>query len=166
MIGVPFDQVRPQLEAEAAARAQAEAVARAAEAEQAYWKGVPEAPAHVPETERLQWRESERKRIRDKEEAAIGRNLQIREVREVIKGIAERNAPQFEEWLLSIAKDDPYKAATLFLSMIEYHIPKLARSEVNANMNHQNLASVLASIGKAPPLPNAITGPANDPPLA
>jgi len=58
-------------------------------------------------------------------------------VREMISMVAEQNAPKFAEWLNTVAmgdgdkvKPDPAKAADLYLRAIEYHIPKLARTEV------------------------------------
>ena len=59
-----------------------------------------------------------------------------RGVREMIAKVAEENAQSFEDWLHDIAvgastgKPDPAKAAELYLKAIEYHIPKLARTEV------------------------------------
>lgn len=57
-------------------------------------------------------------------------------VREAIAVFAEGNAHKLQEWLDDIAmgvggnKPDPAKAADLYLRAIEYHIPKLARTEV------------------------------------
>lgn len=53
------------------------------------------------------------------------------DVREAIALIAQRNVEKFEGWLDQVATEDPGKAADLFLKAIEYHIPKLARSEVS-----------------------------------
>jgi hypothetical protein len=58
-------------------------------------------------------------------------------VREMIALVAEQNAPKFAEWLNRVAegdeksRPDPGKAAELYLKAIEYHIPKLARTEVS-----------------------------------
>ena len=60
--------------------------------------------------------------------AGVGNRITV-EVREAIALIAQRNVGNFEEWLGAVAVDDPGKAADLFLKAIEYHIPKLARSE-------------------------------------
>lgn len=57
-------------------------------------------------------------------------NRTTHDVRKTIALIAERNVARLEEWLARVAKDDPDKAADLFLRMIEYHIPKLQRSEL------------------------------------
>ena len=57
-------------------------------------------------------------------------NKITRDVREMISKVAERCAPKFEGWLDRVAEDDPGKAADLYLKAIEYHIPKLSRSEL------------------------------------
>lgn len=55
--------------------------------------------------------------------------------REAIGMFVEGNAHRLQAWLDQIAEHDPEKAFTLFQSVIEYHIPKLARSDVNATVN-------------------------------
>ena len=56
-------------------------------------------------------------------------NKTTADVREAIALIAQRNIGNFEAWIGQVATTDPYKAADLFLKAIEYHIPKLARTE-------------------------------------
>ena len=51
-------------------------------------------------------------------------------VREAIANLLERNAPNMDRWLNQVAKEDPYKALDLMNKLSEYHIPKLARTEV------------------------------------
>jgi hypothetical protein len=64
-------------------------------------------------------------------------NKTTQNVREMIAMVAEQNAPKFAEWLERVAegdaktKPDPGRAAELYLKAIEYHIPKLARTEVS-----------------------------------
>lgn len=58
-------------------------------------------------------------------------NRATADVRRMIAQVAERNAAKFEKWLARAAEDDPGKAADLYLKAIEYHIPKLARLDVN-----------------------------------
>lgn len=58
------------------------------------------------------------------------KNKATMELRQVIADIADRQAPKVEAWLEKVAEDDPGKALDLFLRMIEYHIPKLARTEM------------------------------------
>jgi len=50
--------------------------------------------------------------------------------REAIAQFVDGNAHRLQEWLDRVAKDDPEKAFSLFQSVVEYHIPKLARSEI------------------------------------
>ena len=57
-------------------------------------------------------------------------NKSTQDVREAIALIAQSNVGNFEIWLGQVATEDPGKAAELFLKAIEYHIPKLARSEI------------------------------------
>lgn len=58
-------------------------------------------------------------------------NRATADVRQAIALIAQRNVGNFETWLGKVALEDPGKAADLYLKAIEYHIPKLARSEVS-----------------------------------
>jgi len=51
-------------------------------------------------------------------------------VREAIAKMAELNAPRFALWLDEVAQKSPEKACDIYLRAIEYHIPKLARTEV------------------------------------
>lgn len=57
-------------------------------------------------------------------------------VREAIAKFANDNAEQFGEWVKAVAEKDPAKAADLYLRAIEYHIPKLARTEVSGEVTH------------------------------
>lgn len=64
--------------------------------------------------------------------------------REAIAAFVDDNAYRLQGWLDKIAdgekdkeggyviKPDPEKAFSLFQSVIEYHIPKLARTDINA----------------------------------
>lgn len=57
-------------------------------------------------------------------------NKATADVRAAIARFAQSTVPQFQEWINRVAQEDPAKAADLFLKAIEYHIPKLARTEV------------------------------------
>lgn len=74
-------------------------------------------------------------------------NKSTADVRATIAFIAERNVTQLEKWLDRIASEDPNKAADLFLRMIEYHIPKLQRSELTGPNGSQ-----LSVVVRAEPL--------------
>ena len=53
--------------------------------------------------------------------------------REAIARFVDGNADRLQGWLDSIAQEDGPKAAfDCFLSLIEYHVPKLTRSELRA----------------------------------
>ena len=60
--------------------------------------------------------------------AVVGNKTTV-DVRNAIALIAQDNAGNFARWLNQVAAEDPAKAADLYLKAIEYHIPKLARSE-------------------------------------
>lgn len=68
-------------------------------------------------------------------------NKSTQKVREMMAMIAEENAENFIAWLAETAagnpeaglKPDPKGAADLYLKAIEYHIPKLARTEVTGD---------------------------------
>lgn len=49
--------------------------------------------------------------------------------REAIAMFVDNNAHRLEGWLDKIAEKDPKQAFDCFQSVIEYHIPKLARTE-------------------------------------
>ena len=59
------------------------------------------------------------------------------QAREAIALFVDDNAPRLAEWLNAVAEGDPVndvkpnpaKAFELFQSVIEYHVPKLARTE-------------------------------------
>jgi hypothetical protein len=57
-------------------------------------------------------------------------NKATSDVRAAIALIAKANIKKLQGWLDRVAKEDPEKAAKLFLDMIEYHIPKQARTEI------------------------------------
>lgn len=65
-------------------------------------------------------------------------NKATEKTRQAIASIAEDMGEKFKEWILKTAvgdeelglKPDPKGAADLYLKAIEYHIPKLARSEI------------------------------------
>ena len=52
------------------------------------------------------------------------------DARAAIAKFVDGNAHRLQDWLDQIAEGDPERAFTLFQSVIEYHVPKLARSEL------------------------------------
>ena len=57
-------------------------------------------------------------------------NKTTRDVREAIALLAESTVGQVEGWLKAVAAEDPAKALDLWLKLVEYHVPKLARTEM------------------------------------
>lgn len=62
-------------------------------------------------------------------------NKATQAVREAIARMAEDNAENFALWLSQVAASSPEKACDIYLKAIEYHIPKLARTEVTGMDN-------------------------------
>ena len=56
-------------------------------------------------------------------------NKATQTVREAIALVAEQNVAAVHRWLAEI--DDPAKRLDLYLRLLEYHVPKLARTEVS-----------------------------------
>jgi hypothetical protein len=56
-------------------------------------------------------------------------NKATQAAREAIGLFVDANAHRLQVWLDKIAETDPEKAFAMFQSVIEYHVPKLARSE-------------------------------------
>ena len=50
--------------------------------------------------------------------------------REAIAKFVDGNAHRLEKWLDAIAKDNPMAAFDRYMAVVEYHIPKLQRSEI------------------------------------
>jgi hypothetical protein len=57
-------------------------------------------------------------------------NKTTTDVRKAIAQLAELNIPKLNAWLSRVAMQDPARAAEILLKAIEYHIPKLGRTEV------------------------------------
>lgn len=58
-------------------------------------------------------------------------NKSTTEVREAIARMLNQTADEFVGWLTDI--DDPAKRCDIWLKAAEYHVPKLARTEVTGN---------------------------------
>lgn len=63
-------------------------------------------------------------------------NKATQDARAAIAEFVDGNADRLVGWLDLIAQDDPKEAFKCFMSVVEYHIPKLARTD-NTN-THQN----------------------------
>jgi len=75
-------------------------------------------------------------------------------VREAIANLLERNSDKMDEWLQLVAygdselgvKPQPEKALDIMQKMAEYHIPKLARTEVVGDPNQPMTIKVVTGI--------------------
>ncbi len=57
-------------------------------------------------------------------------NRSTTQAREAIAMFVDNNTERLQEWLDKIAKKDPEKAFNCVRDLIEYHVPKLARTEL------------------------------------
>jgi hypothetical protein len=57
-------------------------------------------------------------------------NKSTADVRAIIAIVAQKNAKKIDAWLARIGRKNPAKAMDLYLRMLEYHIPKLTRTEI------------------------------------
>lgn len=55
-------------------------------------------------------------------------------VREAIALLAEQNVDKLQGWLDRVASRDPAKAVELFARLLEYHVPRLARTELTGEV--------------------------------
>lgn len=58
-------------------------------------------------------------------------NVATSNARAAIAMFVDRNASRLEGWLDQVAEENPAKAFEMFQSVVEYHIPKLARTELS-----------------------------------
>lgn len=56
-------------------------------------------------------------------------NKATSDAREAISAFVDGNSDKLNGWLDRIAENDPDAAFRAFMSVVEYHIPKLARQE-------------------------------------
>lgn len=84
-------------------------------------------------------------------------NKTTQEAREAIAKFVEGNADRLQEWLDAVAKGvdkdgtvigppSPEKAFNLFQSVIEYHVPKLARQEITGKDGQPLAVQILDDI--------------------
>jgi hypothetical protein len=60
-------------------------------------------------------------------------NRSTADARAAIADFVDGNAHRLAEWLDKVAVDNPEKAFQLFQSVIEYHVPKLARTDTTVS---------------------------------
>lgn len=62
-------------------------------------------------------------------------NKATADARAAIASFVDGNVGRLNGWLDQVAQDNPVKAFELFQSVIEYHVPKLARHDNNTNLS-------------------------------
>lgn len=80
------------------------------------------------------------------DQPAVGRpkgvpNRGVVNAREAIAMFVDDNSVRLTGWLDRIAEDNPKAAFDAFMSVVEYHIPKLSRTE-NTNTNIDGVAAM------------------------
>lgn len=69
--------------------------------------------------------------------------------REAIAQFVDGNSDRLQGWLDDIAADDkhgPKAALDAFMGLLEYHVPKLARTEIDATVTTRTLDQELAEL--------------------
>lgn len=95
-------------------------------------------------------------------------NKATMQAREAIAAFVEGNVERLNGWLDDIAADSPQAAFDRFMSVVEYHIPKLARTEMTgkngAAIELKDVTDVKSKVLKAIPEDqlNAILANAGD----
>ena len=74
----------------------------------------------VSGSEKKKWRGASRKGIPNKATS---------NAREAIARFVDANSARMQEWLEQIAANDPKDAMRCLMDVMEYHVPKLARTE-------------------------------------
>ncbi|MDR3415608.1 MAG: hypothetical protein P4L83_05435 [Nevskia sp.] len=70
------------------------------------------------------------------------------DIRGTMALLAERNAEHVQRWLDAVAANDPGRALDLYLRMIEYAVPKLARTELAGSVGVPGLRDALEEARK------------------
>ena len=96
-------------------------------------------PGSVPKTA---------KRPQPKGGSRLGKpNKSTQTAREAIAKFVDGNADRLAGWLDEIAADNPQRAFDAFMSVVEYHVPKLARTEVTGKDGEAVQHSIKVSFG-------------------
>lgn len=69
-------------------------------------------------------------------------NKATQDARQAIASFVDGNAHRLTEWLDRVAVENPAKAFELFQSVVEYHIPKLQRTEMTGRDGQDIAASI------------------------
>ena len=69
-------------------------------------------------------------------------NKTTKELRDSFQFFVENNVPKFQEWIEEVAKSNPAKAIELVTSLGEYIMPKLSRTEIDADVKTENKTKI------------------------
>jgi len=69
-------------------------------------------------------------------------NKTTKELRDSFQFFVENNVPKFQEWIEEVAKNNPAKAIELVTSLGEYIMPKLSRTEIDADVKTENKTKI------------------------
>ena len=64
-------------------------------------------------------------------------NKTTKELRDSFQFFVENNVSQFQDWIEQVAESNPAKAIELVTSLGEYIIPKLSRTEIEADVKQE-----------------------------
>lgn len=75
-------------------------------------------------------------------------NKATSKAREAIASFVDGNAHRLSSWLDAIAAENPRAAFDCFMSVVEYHIPKLQRQEITGKDGERLQINVVAGFSK------------------
>ena len=73
-------------------------------------------------------------------------NKATQDAREAIARFVDGNAHRLAGWLDKIAKDNPMAAFDRYMSVVEYHIPKLQRTEITGKDGERLKINVISGV--------------------
>ncbi|MGB9153119.1 MAG: DUF5681 domain-containing protein [Alphaproteobacteria bacterium] len=74
-------------------------------------------------------------------------NRSTKLAREAIAQFVDGNADRLAGWLDKIAEDSPLAAFNCFMSVCEFHVPKLARQEITGKDGERMQINVITGVG-------------------
>ena len=66
-------------------------------------------------------------------------NRATAEMREALSDLAVANTPRLQEWLDRVAKHNPKAALEIYVKLVEFVVPRLARHSLETSSEPQNI---------------------------
>ena len=66
-------------------------------------------------------------------------NHTTKDIKEAYRLLVENNLDNMQTWITKIAAKNPERAINIIISLSEYIVPKLARTELSGNVNDEQL---------------------------